>query len=86
MSGALPETPFAVAAALHHRGDRQEPRNESDLLWIQLATALSPWNLVKTFSFGSALEKEGRVAVNNLLSRDSVVQTQLMYSLGWLHY
>lgn len=69
MSGALPETPSAMAAALHHRGDCQKPRNESDLLWIQLATALSLLNLVKTFTFGSALEKGGRVAVNNLLSR-----------------
>lgn len=41
MSGAVPEAASAVAATLHHRGDCQEPRNESDLLWIQLATALS---------------------------------------------
>lgn len=67
MSGALPEAPSAVAAALHHRGDCQESRNESDLLRIQLATALSLLILVKTLTCGSALEKERRVAVINLL-------------------
>lgn len=41
MSGALPEAASAMAATLHHRGDCQEPRNQSDLLWVQLATALS---------------------------------------------
>lgn len=69
MSGALPEAPSAMAATLHHRGDCQEPRNESDLLWIQLAAALSLLIfLVKTLTFGSALERKRRVAVNNLLS------------------
>lgn len=67
MSGALPEAPSAVAATLHHRGDCQEPRNKPDLLWIQLATALSLLILGKSLTFGSALEKERRVAVNNLL-------------------
>lgn len=67
MLGALPGAPSAVAAALYHRGDCQEPRNESDLLWIQLAAALSLLILVKTFTFGSALEKKRRVAVKNLL-------------------
>lgn len=61
MSGALPEAPSAMAATLHHRGDCQEPRNESDLLWIQLAAALS----LLIFSVNSYLcqcfgkEKEG---------------------------
>jgi len=41
MSGALPEAASAMAATLHHRGDCQESRNQSDLLWVQLATALS---------------------------------------------
>lgn len=67
MSGALPEAPSAVAAALHHRGDCQEPRNKSDLLWIQLAAALSLLILAKTLTCGSALEKERKVAVKNLL-------------------
>lgn len=64
MPGAVPEAPSAVAAALHHRGDCQAPRSQSDLLWIQLATALSLLILVKTLTCGSALEKERRVAVN----------------------
>lgn len=67
MSGALPEAPSAVAAALHHRGDCQEPGNGSNHLRIQLATALSLLILVKTLTCGSALEKERRVAVKNLL-------------------
>lgn len=67
MSGALPEAPSAVAAALHHRGDCQEPRNKSDLLWLQLAAALSLLIVAKTLTCGSALEKERKVAVKNLL-------------------
>lgn len=66
MSGALPEAASAVAATLHHRGDCQESRNQPDLLWIQLATALSPFILVKSSAFSSALEMEWRVAVNAL--------------------
>lgn len=67
MSGALPEAASAVAAALHCRGDCQEPRNKSDLLWIQLATALSLLILVKALTCGSALKKESTVEVKNLL-------------------
>lgn len=66
MSGALPEAASAMAATLHHRGDCQESRNQSDHLWVQLATALSRFILVKSFTFGSALETERGVAVNAL--------------------
>lgn len=57
MSGTLPEAPSAMAATLYHRGDCQEPRNKPDLLWIQLATALSLLILGKSFTFWQCFGK-----------------------------
>lgn len=64
MSGALPEAASAMAATLHHRGDCQESRNQSDLLWVQLATALSLFIVVNLLHLAVLWKR--RVAVNAL--------------------